>query len=225
MRRASNDAELLLELAKDAQLFCTEWGDSYADIGVDGHRQTWPLTSNEFGNWLISRFYQSHQCSVGQSAFANALRTLTAKASLEPERRPVFLRVAEFEGKRYLDLCNDRWEAVEVTSGGWTIVARPPVRFRRLAGMESLPYPKRGGSITGLRPFRGNIADDGFVLVVGYLLALLNARGPHPLLIYSGTQGSAKSSATRYTRRLIDPAIDLIGALPRTQPEESRAIA
>ena len=100
MKRASNDAELLLELAKDAELFFTEWGDCYADIKVDGYRQTWPLVSNEFGNWLIGRFYQSQGRAVGQSAFTSALRTFTAKASLEREKRPVFLRVAEFDGKR-----------------------------------------------------------------------------------------------------------------------------
>jgi hypothetical protein len=225
LKRASNDAELLLELSQDVPVFCTEWGDSYADIEVDGHRETWPLASNEFGNWLIGRFYRSQRCAVGQSAFASALRTLTAKASLETQKRPVFLRIAEFEGKRYLDLCNDKWEAVEVSSTGWNVVAKPPVRFRRLPGMESLPYPKRGGGISALRPFLGNIGDDGFVLVVGYLLVLLNGRGPYPLLVYSGVQGSAKSSATRYTRRVIDPVVDLLGTLPRTQPEESRAVA
>jgi len=225
MKRASNDAELLLELAKDAQVFCTEWGDGYADIEVDGHRQTWPLTSNEFGHWLIGLFYRSHGCAVRKSAFSDTIRTLTAKACLESEKRAVFLRVAEFENRRYLDLCNERWEAVEVSAGGWKVVARPPVRFRRLAGMQSLPYPKRGGSISALRPFLGNITDDGFVLVAGYLLALLNAQGPYPLLVYSGPQGSAKSSATRYTRRLIDPCVDLIGALPCPQSEESRAVA
>src|SRR4051812_42264193 len=95
-------------------------------------RETWPLPSDEFRNWLIGRFYQSHRCAVGQSTFASALRTFVAKASWQAEKRPVFLRVADFDGKRYLDLCNDKWEAVEVTSSGWKVVARPPVRFRRL---------------------------------------------------------------------------------------------
>jgi len=225
MKRAANDADLLLDLAKEVEVFCTEWGDSYGDIEIGGNRQTWPLTSREFGDWLIGRLYQSHGCAVGQSAFTNAVRTLRAQASLQGTKRPVFLRVADFDGKRYLDLCNERWEAVEVTSCGWKVVARPPVRFRRLPNMQALPYPRRGGSVDALRPFLGNITDDGFALVVGYLLTLLNARGPYPLLIYSGLHGSAKSSATRYTRRLIDPCIDLIGALPRTQADESRAVA
>jgi len=225
LKRASNDAELLLELAKDVQVFGTEWGDSYADIETGGHRETWPLTSKEFANWLTGCLYKSHGCAVGQSALATAIRTLTAKASLKATKHPVFLRVAEFQGMRYLDLCNDRWEAVEISSTGWKVVAKPPVRFLRLPGMQSLPHPKRDGKIDALRPFLGNIADDGFVLVVGYLLAVLNARGPYPLLVYTGSQGSAKSSATRVTRRLVDPSIDLLGAVPHTQLEESRAVA
>jgi hypothetical protein len=225
LKRASNDAELLLELAKDAQVFCTGWGDRYADIEIGGHRETWPLTSVEFANWLTGHLYQSHGCAVGQAAFATAIRTLSAKASLKAEKYPVFLRVADFQGMRYLDLCNDRWEAVQISSIGWKVVAKPPVRFLRLPGMRCLPHPKRGAKIDTLRPFLGNIADDGFVLVVGYLLAVLNARGPYPLLVYTGSQGSAKSSATRITRRLIDPCIDLLGPLPHTQQEESRAVA
>ena len=42
----------------------------------------------------------------------------------------------------YIDLCNEKWEAVEITSEGWRIVQNPPVRFRRSRGMQPLPIPR-----------------------------------------------------------------------------------
>jgi len=38
----------------------------------------------------------------------------------------VHIRVGEFNGRLYLDLCDDAWRAVEVDATGWRVVDRPP---------------------------------------------------------------------------------------------------
>src|SRR4029077_12003263 len=53
----------------------------------------------------------------------------------------------------YLDLCDPDWRAVEIGPDGWRIIANPPIRFRRTAGMLPLPLPEPGGSLENLRPF------------------------------------------------------------------------
>jgi hypothetical protein len=219
-----NDAELLLRLAEDVKLFRTEWKEPYADIDVDGHRETWPLASEDFRDRLVERFLRSEGQPIQKTAVGDVLATLRAKAFIGGETKPVFMRVADFEGKRYLDLANDKWEAVEISATGWKIVANPPVRFCRAPGMLPLPKPARGGKIEEFRPFQGNISDDGFVLVIGWLLTVLNGRPPYPVLSFSGLQGSAKSSASRFTRNIIDPALTPLGTLPSTQAEYSRAV-
>ena len=58
-------------------------------------------------------------------------------------------------------------------------------------------------------------SDDDFVLVVAWLLAALRNRGPYPVLILSGEQGSAKSTFSAVLRALIDPNTAPLRALSR----------
>ena len=56
--RQPTQDELLLELAEDIQLFHSPDSTAYADIFVDGHRETWSLRSNGFAHRLRDRFYR-----------------------------------------------------------------------------------------------------------------------------------------------------------------------
>jgi hypothetical protein len=84
----------------------------------------------------------------------------------------LFLRVADHDGRIYLDLADEQWRAVEIDSTGWRVIGDPPVRFRRRGSMRPLPVPVRGGSLDTLRKYlnvkkpdkRGR--DDQFVSVV-----------------------------------------------------------
>jgi hypothetical protein len=94
----------------------------------------------------------------------------------------------------------------------------PPVRFRRAAGMLSLPVPLKGGSIEALTSFFNLPTRSDFVLVVAWLLAALRQWRAYPLLAVSGEQGSAKTVLSKILRALIDP-----NAAPvRTAPREER---
>ena len=103
------------------------------------------------------------------------------------------MRVAEQDDRLYLDLADEHWRAVEVGREGWRVMASPPVRFRRAAGMLPLAVPVKGASINDLAPFLNLPGRSDFVLVVCWLLAALRHGGPYPLLAVSGEQGSAKT--------------------------------
>src|SRR5262249_15827356 len=113
------------------------------------------------------------------------------------------------------DLGDDRWRVIEVNAIGWRVIGQPPVRFRRAAGMLPLPVPQPGGSIERLRVFLNVASDSDFVLVVSFVLACLRNRGPYPVLVLSGEQGSAKSTFSAIVRALLDPNTAPLRALPR----------
>ena len=89
-----------------------------------------------------------------------------------------------------------------------------PVRFRRAAGMQALSTPRPGGSIETLRHFLNIQGDNNFILVVVWALAVLRNRGPYPVLVLSGEQGSTKSTFSAVLRALLDPNTALLYALP-----------
>lgn len=116
------------------------------------------------------------------------------------------LRVAEFGGNIYLDLGNADWQAICVTPHGWYPTNTPPVSFRRPKSMMPLPIPTPGGSVDLLREVI-NISDDGqWTLFVGFILAALRPRGPYPVLVLDGEQGTGKTFIAHTVKSLIDPA-------------------
>src|SRR5262245_56801205 len=81
--------------------------------------------------------------------------------------------------------------------------------------MQPLPMPVRGGSVAALRSFLNVRSKADFVLVVAWLLACLRDRGPYPVIVLSGEQGSAKSTFSAILRALLDPYTAPLRALPR----------
>jgi hypothetical protein len=125
--------------------------------------------------------------------------------------------VAEYEGCAYVDLANDRWEAVEITASGWRAVADPPVKFRRAKGMGALPHPVQGENISSLRAFINIATDDDWILLCAWLVQAIRPRGPYPIGVLQGEQGSAKSTAARVLRSLIDPNVASLRSEPRSE--------
>jgi hypothetical protein len=138
---------------------------------------------------------------------------IEAKAHFDAPERVVHIRVGGLDERLYLDLGDANWRAVEIDATGWRVIDKPSARFRRAAGMQPLPVPVAGGSIEVLRSFLNVQSDNDFVLVVAWALAVLRNRGPYPVIVLSGEQGSAKSTFS--ARSLLDPNTAPLRALPR----------
>ncbi|MDP9348714.1 MAG: hypothetical protein M3P24_06185, partial [Gemmatimonadota bacterium] len=210
----------LLELAEaSAELWHTPDLEAYATVQINGHAEHWPLSSASFANWLRLAFYRSESRPPGAQALAEAVSLLDARAQFEGPEYLVFVRVAEQGDRLYLDLCDSEWRVVEIDSRGWHVLERSPVRFRRARGMLPLPVPQAGASLESLvRPMLNVEDDTGWRLLVSWLLAALRPRGPYPLLVLQGEQGSAKSTTARVLRELVDPG----SAIARSSPREER---
>jgi energy-coupling factor transporter ATP-binding protein EcfA2 len=209
-------AETLIRLACEAELWHCE-DEAWATFAEDSHWEHWPVDSTRFRAWLARRFHIIRGTSPSTNTLQEALAVVRGRALYDGPAHRVFTRVAVWDGRLYLDLCNDTWQAVEVDVHGWRIVNRPPVRFRRTRGMLPLPEPVPGGSIEELRQFI-HVSPSGWPLIVGWLLGAFNPEGTFPILILFGSQGSGKSTAARMLRGLIDPNL----APERSQPRDER---
>ena len=216
-RRRPKQADTLLDLVADADLFHAADGTGYADVEVSGHRETWPIHGEGFRRWLTQRHFETTAGAPGSEALRSALRVIDSRANFDAPQSDVHVRVAGHEGRLYLDLADKAWRAVEIDERGWRVVEESPVRFRRAAGMQPLPVPLAGGSVDMLRPFLNVACESDFVLVVAWMLAALRDRGPYPVIVLSGEQGSAKSTFSATVRALIDPNSAPLRALPRDE--------
>jgi hypothetical protein len=219
--RDPTHADILVNLAEVAELFHMPDETGYADLEIGAHRETWPVKSRGFRRWLQRRFFEDTGGAPTNEAMAAAVGVIEAKAVHAATVRAVHVRVGELDGKIYLDLCDDKWRAVEIDKAGWRIVERPAVRFRRSSDMQALPAPKRNGSVVSLRKLLniagGEDRDGGFILAVAYLLACLRERGPYPILVVTGEQGTAKSTRSELLARVVDPRKPRLRGLPRDE--------
>jgi hypothetical protein len=205
--QSESDATVLMRLARaDAQLFHSG-EDCFATIDFRDHEETYGLRSHGFKLWLLKTFFEQKKRLASAEAVMSVISTLEAFALFESEQHAVFIRVAGDCGRLYLDLCNDRWQAVEITGDGWRVIEHKdcPVRFRRALGMHALALPVKGETIEQLRDFLNVRSGEDFALVLGWLVGALHPCGPYPILILHGEQGAAKTTTARVLRSLIDP--------------------
>jgi hypothetical protein len=207
------------DLTTSDELFHTATGTAFSDLLVDGHRETWPIRSQRFKSWLRRSHYRATGMAASPATIRMELDLLEARAQFDGPERPVHLRVAEHAGQIYLDLADADWRTVEIGPDGWRVIACPPVRFRRPAGMLPLPVPEPDGSIEELECLLNLPSRNDFVLVVAWLLAAVRSAGPYPLLAISGEQGSAKTVLSKLLRALVDPNVAPVRAVAREERE------
>jgi hypothetical protein len=210
---------MLYDMMRCDDLFHTATGTAFADIIIDGHRETWPIRSKRFRGWLRRRYYGATGGAASSAEIRSALDLLEARAQFDGPERAVHVRIAEHAGHIYLDLGDEQWRAVDIGPDGWRVIACPPVRFRRPAGILPLPVPQQGGSIGSLNSFLNVTSRNDFVLIVAWLMAALRPNGPYPLLAISGEQGSAKTVLSKLLKALIDPNAAPVRALSREERE------
>src|SRR5262245_852845 len=95
-------------------LFHTATGTACADVLVDDHRETWPIRSKRFRGWLRRRYYKATGGALGGQAIASELDLLEARAQFDAPERSVHTRIAEHDGRIYLDLADEHWRVVEI---------------------------------------------------------------------------------------------------------------
>jgi hypothetical protein len=215
-------ASRLITLAIDGTAELWHSGETgFASVRNGDHLEHVAIRGRAFRQWLARRYFMHTRRAAGEQALRDAVGTIEGMAVFDGPEHKTAVRVAEYDGDIFLDLCDADWRAVKMTAGGWEISTRPPVRFIRSAGMLPLPAPQRGGTVHELRRFVNVGSDEDWALLLGFLVCAMRPSGPYPVLVLTGEQGSAKSTACRLVRALVDPS----EAPLRAEPRDTRDLA
>ena len=204
----------------DIEVWKTPDGEPYATLRLDGHFEHWPIASAAFKKFLSYQHYQETGKMLSQSAFDDQRRTYEGQALYDGEVHPVFNRIGTLGRTLYLDIGDVSWKAIAINSEGWQVIDHPPARFTRARSMQPLPMPATsGGDINLLRPFLNTANEADFQMLVAWLIGCFHPKGPYPILILNGEQGSAKSTTARVLRNLIDPANPIARSAPNSEQD------
>ena len=214
-----NVAEVLVQLTCE---HCELWHDSdgsgYASFEQENdgvtHQQHWEINSIGFGEWLARMAHTELGKAPSSETLKTVKNTLSGRARFDGLEQKVFRRIGKDERGYWIDLCDDDWQAICVTSAGWRVEQKPSVRFTRTKAMRPLPNPKLGGSYDHLWTFL-NIPAEDRILLLAWILETYRCDTPYPVMELTGEQGSAKSSTQTLIRSLIDPNQVMLRGRPK----------
>lgn len=191
--------------------------DGYVQIEVNNHLETLLVTGDRFNYFVRYAIKEITGQSISDSIARYTIDRLMGDIIFQGAIKPVSYRMGQDTNNVYLDLGNEKWEVVEITSNGWQVLSKSPIPFIRPVTMQALPYPVRGGSINEFRDLV-NIRDDNvWSLVTGWLINALRPNSEYFILDVHGVAGSAKSTLTKMLHKLIDPSQAILRAFPDKQ--------
>lgn len=215
---ADKQTALITKILAGVDFFKNPDGKLYATIPVNMHRETVNIKTARFRSWMTGSYYRIARAVPSSQRVQEALQLCEFRAEHDGITQAVHFRVAGHDGRVYIDLADEDWHAVEIDADGWRIVTNPPVRFRRSPGMLALPWPVPNGKLSELREFMNAEEDEVWISMLSWLIGSFNPKGPYPILLLQGEQGTAKSTQARVLRSVIDPA----SAPARSMPREER---
>ncbi len=199
-------------------LFLTPEREPFVRVPVGDHREILRLRDGRFREWAEGRLYQRTGRGAHDHGLSSARAILAGHARQNGTTFPLHNRVAWQDGRLLYDLTDPQWRVVSIGADGWQVVDDPPILFQRHQHQQPQVTPERNGDAARLLDFV-NVPDEGRLLLLVYTLSCLVPDIPHPIPVFAGPQGSAKTTAARVLRRIIDPSTLATLTFPRSQQD------
>ena len=201
------DAYVALALKQIIEVFHDQYGDPYALL-PDGQRSCVKLSSKQFERWLSHLISNATGKAVKKDLLSSVIMNLEGHALYRGRECPLDVRIVNHGGAIWYDLGG---RAVRIDKSGWAVTSEVPILFRKFGHQQPQVEPVRGGDIKELLEFL-NIPKNGSIVTPDQLLFLVWViftfipGYPHPILTLYGPQGSAKTTAFKILKKLIDPS-------------------
>ena len=221
IKENQTDTILSLFYENNAKLLIDSTGNYYASIAVNSHKEVKRLDSEDFKYWLIYLFRNKKGYTPKKESVSQAISALSANALYEiKERTPLSVRVAKTDETFWYDLSNSDYQAVKITADGWLIEDNPPELFVRLRHQIPQVLPKSNGDIYKIFDYI-NI-NENKTLFLCWMISCFIPDIPHPMPIFHGEKGAAKSTSCALLKKIIDPSS--LGVLTLQKAERTMAV-
>ncbi len=208
--------EIILALCR---IFQTKDKEPYAAVPDRKIVEVHKLKSIGFARLLVRLVFEATKKIISGNAISNTIEYLSWLPTVERQKgENLYIRYAFVDGAIYIDTADPEIGLIKIKNGKWEIVDQTlhPPFFERPAGMQPLPRPVKGGSITELKQFINYGSEKNFIRIVGWIIGALNPLGPYSILVQHGPQGSGKSTNQKIIGSLIDPSEAGLTSIPKT---------
>lgn len=199
---------VLLDIISEEQveLFLNENNAAYVEVPIERHKEIYALDSKDFELWAQRLFYAKTKKVIYKDGLTQAIAILTADTKFGHRLScPLANRVAEKSGDFWYDLTNQDWSAIKVNSAGWSVVEDVPKLFCRYRHQMGQAMPQSGGKLSHIFQYINMTKYQ--MLFLCWLVSCFVPGIPHPMPIFYGEKGAAKSTTCVLLKRLIDPSV------------------
>lgn len=212
-------SSVILGALADCEFF-HDWEDeAYAVVPSGNHREILKISGKKFKRFLQSQYFLKKNSVAGKDAVTEALDIAEVKALFEGEERILEQRVAMTDDNEFFyDLVNSDFQVVKITRDACEVISDPPVNFIRRASMKAQVTPdlsvKPDQLIGLLKQYILIKQEDEYYLFVVTLITCFIKKIPHPILMLHGEKGAAKSTTMTMVKRIVDPCVQDLLAVP-----------
>jgi len=178
----------------------------------NNHIETFNLSSTRAIHWLTNEHNLFGNTDELHSSdyYKTILNSIISKATMNGTKKvKVYNRIAQLEDEIWYDLGNSSWQSIKITKSKVKLVKLDkdsPV-FRRSQSLQEQILPKRGSnfSLDQLVNLLHISEQDQLVFKINLICLFLQAYSM-PMIVFDGSAGSIKTTATATVKRIVDPA-------------------
>ena len=194
--------QLVLIGMRGVKLFHTPDNTGYCAASLDnGGTAIYKVDSTNMRSMMKQRYYKDTRKVPSSDAVRNAIGVIDGIAIFEGDEYALDNRVTWNNGDIVYDMSNALHESVTVSSGGWEISQKNEPMFMRHSHQLPQATPRSGGDMERI-----------FDIVNVHASLVPNI--PHPAPSICGAQGSDKTTASKFFKRLIDPSVIDTASMP-----------
>jgi len=209
----------LIQENKNITLFRSELDEPYICFPVENHKEYWALKDRRTKWWIASEYWKKYGKSPSGDSISTALNILQGIAIFGANKFTLSNRVAFKDDNVFYSLSNDNWEAVKISRDGWKLESNVPILFRRQGHQTPQVYPREGGNINDIFKYINVKNEQDKILFLVWLISSFIPDFPHPILYLYGPQGSAKSTSSKFVKKINDPSKVETSEIPKDQKE------
>jgi len=208
----------------------------YGLIMINGHYETILFNSNRAREWLQYRYYQINHKSCSQEQCKEALQIISSEIKFSPksEKEIIYNRIAMVSDSNndiiYYDMCTPDWKIIKITSKNWVLInmdENTPM-FERKAQQTTQVNPT-ANSIVNIHNNSSldklcnllRIKNNDIMMFKIHLVSFFIEKYPIPIMIFTGEQGSIKTTLMQSVKCVVDPSAQLSSRLHKKMEDIS----
>lgn len=183
----------------------------YAIVRTNNHIETINLSVARAKYWLSNEHakFPDYNELHSDEFYKTILNAIISKAQMnETNKQTIYNRIAHFDNEIWYDLGNSKWQAIKIQAEKIRTVSLnedSPI-FRRPRSLYKQVMPKKGDrkALDKLAELLHIVVQERLVFIV-HLIELFLQDCPIPMIVFDGSSGSLKTTATFAIKVIVDP--------------------